>query len=136
MANKNINSTTEIKKEEKVVSYEEKKLEAAAAQAVKTVATANAEMTLKDAEKEYALAKRRYMLNKCKNDRIVTITPSKLYSNIFGSTYSFFYNGIPVTVKFDGTPQQFPAFIAEKIQEKILKTAEANTPKEENIELN
>jgi len=121
--------------EKKDSSYEERKLEAAAAQAVKTAASANAELALRESERIYAQEKRTHMLTRCKSEPVVTITPSKMYANIFGSTYSFYYNGIPVTVKFDGTPQQFPRFIANKIQEKILKTADANTPKDETVEL-
>lgn len=119
-----------VESKPKEKSYEDKKLEAAAAQAVKTAAQANAEMTLRDSEREYALAKRRHMLDKCREDRLVTITPSKMLADIFGSTYTFSYNGIPVTVKFNGLPQKFPKFIADKIQEKIYKTSEANTYKE------
>lgn len=111
-------------------SYEEKKLEAAAAQAVKTAAEANANMSLRESERTYAIAKRKHMLERCKNDRLVVITPSKMLASIFGATYTFNYNGIPVTVHFNGMPQKFPKFIADKIQKKIYETSEANTPKE------
>lgn len=119
------------KGEEAVEKYEEKKLNAAATAALKAAVNANAETALRESEKEYAIAKRKYMLEKCKSDPVVTITPSKLFANIFGSVYTFNYNGIPVTVYFNSKPQKFPKFIADKIQEKILSTSEANTYKEE-----
>ena len=47
----------------------------------------------------------------------------------FGPVYTFLYNTIPVTVKFDGSTQKFPRFIAEELNRRIKEVSEANTNK-------
>ena len=54
---------------------------------------------------------------------------TKIFAQYFGPVYTFLFNTIPVTVKFDGTTQKFPRFIAEEINRRIKEVSEANTGK-------
>jgi hypothetical protein len=105
-------------------------LNAAAANAVKAAADAQSEISLKEAEKTYIVEKKRDMLNRCKNDKVVEFVGQKIFANYFGPVYTFTYNCIPVTVKFDGSKQTFPKFIYDRIMEKISEVSESNTNKE------
>ena len=69
------------------------------------------------------------VLQKCKNDEVVQFRGDKIYAQYFGKVYTFLYNAIPVTVRFDGSVQEFPKFIYDKIMEKIHEVSESNTPK-------
>ena len=104
--------------------------EAAANAALKAAITANTEMSAREAEKAYIAEKKRTMIEKCKNDEVVTRTISKLYAPILGKTYSFYLNGFVVTVYCDGKPHKYPKFVAEAIDRKLNKISESNTYKE------
>lgn len=104
---------------------------AAAVAALKAAVDANNEISEKEAERTYIKEKMNYMLNKCKKDEVVKFRGDKLYAQYFGKEYTFLYNAIPVTIKFDGTVQEFPKFIYDKIMEKIHEVSESNTPKVE-----
>lgn len=104
---------------------------AAATAALKAAINANSELATKEAEKTYIIEKKKFMLNKCKEDEVVEFVGLKLYANYFGPVYTFLYNGIPVTVKFDGSKQFFPRFIYEKVMQKINEVSDANTNKVE-----
>lgn len=104
---------------------------AAATAALKAAINANSELATKEAEKTYIIEKKKFMLNKCKTDEAVEFVGLKLYANYFGPVYTFLYNGIPVTVKFDGSKQTFPRFIYDKIMQKINEVSDANTNKVE-----
>ena len=110
--------------------FSEQQANAAATMALKSAIEANSEMAVRDAEKTYAIEKQRYMLNKCKTDRVVTRTISKLYAPYLGKIYTFSYNGIPVTIYCDGKPHEYPEFIAEHTDDKLNKISESNTYKE------
>ena len=84
----------------------------------------------KDNKKAYFIEKKRFMLEKCKNDEVVERTISKLFAPIIGKVYTFALNGIPVTVYCDGKPHKYPKFIAEIIDRKINEISESNTYKE------
>lgn len=104
---------------------------AAATAALKAAINANSDLATKEAEKTYIIEKKKFMLNKCKEDEVVEFVGLKLYANYFGPVYTFLYNGIPVTVKFDGSKQTFPRFIYEKVMQKINEVSDANTNKVE-----
>ena len=103
---------------------------AAATAALKAAIDANSELSMKEAEKIYIKEKMNFMLNKCKKDRVVKFRGDKIYAQFFGKVYTFLYNAVPVTIKFDGSTQEFPEFIYNKIMEKIHEVSESNTPKE------
>lgn len=102
---------------------------AAATAALKAAIDANTELSVKEAEKTYIKEKMKFMLDKCKNDEVVEFRGDKIYAPYFGKEYTFLYNAIPVTIKFDGSVQKFPKFIYDKIMEKIHEVSESNTPK-------
>lgn len=108
----------------------EKQAVAAANAALKAAIEANTEISAREAEKAYANEKKKFMLNKCKNDDVVERTISKLYAPILGKTYSYYYNGIAITVYCDGKPHKYPRFVAENIDKKLNKISESNTYKE------
>lgn len=102
---------------------------AAATAALKAAIDANNELTANEAEKIYIKEKMQFMLNKCKKDEVEEFRGDKIYAQYFGKVYTFLYNAIPVTVRFDGSVQKFPKFICEKIKEKVHEVSESNTPK-------
>ena len=102
---------------------------AAATAALKAAIDANNELSEKEAEKIYIKEKMKFMLDKCKSDEVVEFRGDKIYAPYFGKEYTFLYNAIPVTIKFDGSVQEFPKFIYDKIMEKIHEVSESNTPK-------
>lgn len=102
---------------------------AAATAALKAAIDANTELSVKEAEKTYIKEKMKFMLDKCKNDEVVEFRGDKIYASYFGKVYTFLYNAIPVTIRFDGSVQKFPKFIYDKIMEKIHEVSESNTPK-------
>lgn len=102
---------------------------AAATAALKAAIDANNEISEKEAEKTYIREKMRFMLDKCRNDEVVKFRGDKIYAPYFGKVYTFLYNAVPVTIRFDGSIQEFPKFIYDKIMEKIHEVSESNTPK-------
>ena len=109
---------------------------AAANAALKAAIDANSQIALNNSEREYVIQKKKYMLNKCKEDEVVKFTGNKIYAQYFGKVYSFMYNTIPVVVKFDGSTQEFPRFVYEEIMRRIQRISEASTPKKVDVELN
>lgn len=102
---------------------------AAATAAIKAAVDANNEMAVREAEKTYIVEKKKAMLNRCKSDKVVKFKGNKLLANYFGTTYTFLYNTVPVTVKFDGTEQELPEFVYNRLMEKINEVADSNTNK-------
>lgn len=128
--------TTEIEQPVEVVetkkdNFKSKAAEAAANVALKAAIETSSVITQHEAEKAYNIEKRKFMLDKCKNDRVVPFTGEKILAPYFGKVYTFTYNCIPVTIFFDGVERYYPAFIVDKIKEKISRVSEANTYKEE-----
>lgn len=109
---------------------------AAANAALKAAIDANSQIALNNSEREYVIQKKKYMLNKCKEDEVVKFTGNKIYAQYFGTVYSFMYNTIPIVVKFDGSTQEFPRFVYEEIMRRIQRVSEASTPKKVDVELN
>ena len=121
----------EVKEEVKPKeTFSEKQANAAATMALKTAIEANSEIAMRDAERAYALEKQRNMLKKCKEDKVVTRTISKLYAPYLGKVYTFMYNSIPVTIYCDGKPHEYPEFVAKHIDAKLQRVSESNTYKE------
>ena len=118
------------KKDTKKDDFAAKSAEAAATAALKAAIDTNNEIAIRESEKAYFIAKKQHMLEKCRGDKRVTRTISKLYAPIIGKAYTFAYNGVPVTVYCDGKPHEYPEFIAQKIDKKLAKISESNTYKE------
>ena len=102
---------------------------AAATAALKAAVEANSELANREAIKTYINEKKKTMLNRCKSDTPVKFVGNKLLANYFGKVYTFLYNTIPVTVRFDGTEQEFPKFIYDRLMQKIYEVSESNTNK-------
>jgi hypothetical protein len=75
------------------------------------------------------------MLNRCKKDEVVEFVGQKIFANYFGPVYTFQYNTIPVTIRFDGSKQEYPRFIYNFIMKKINAVSESNTNKDINYKL-
>ena len=65
----------------------------------------------------------------------------KVYGNpmfvpSLGETYTFLYNGNPVSIDFDGEYHEYPKVIAELLEKKLAATARANTSKTVNTQIN
>jgi hypothetical protein len=108
---------------------------ALATTALETTLKSQGAIARKEAEKEYIIEKKKHMLNRCKEDEVMTFTGDKLYAQYFGKVYTFLYNTVPVTVRFDGTKQKFPKFVYEFLIKKINAVSESNTNKEVEYEL-
>lgn len=128
---KTTSKTTKVTKDtsDSVKKADEALKNAAATAALKAAIDANNEMSEKEAERTYIKEKMKFMLDKCKKDDVVKVRGDKIYAQYFGKEYTFLYNAIPITIKFDGSEQEFPAFIARKIMQKIHEVSESNTPK-------
>ena len=113
--------------QDSITKADEAMKNAAANAALKAAIEANSEMSMKEAEKTYIIEKKKVMLEKCKKDDVVDFVGQKIFAQYFGPVYTFLFNA--VTVKFDGSTQKFPRFIAEKINQKIKDVSEANTNK-------
>jgi hypothetical protein len=75
------------------------------------------------------------LVKKYKNEPKVQVIGSKLYKKHLGSVYTFTFNDFPVSIKFDGTAQEFPQTIAGVINRKLNEISESNSAKEVNKEL-
>lgn len=125
----NSKTTKEDVLEAGVKKADEALKKAAANAALSATLETNKVLSEREADKTYILEKQRYMLNKCKADDNVKFVGNKLYAQYFGKVYTFLVNAIPVTVKFDGSEQEFPRFIRDIIERKITEVADSNTPK-------
>lgn len=74
-------------------------------------------------------------IRRLKKEPRVRVFGNKMYKESIGSPYTFLFNGLPVSIKFDGTYQEYPKTIAEVLERKLLAIAEANTPKQVNVEI-
>lgn len=124
---------TSSKTNKSVKKADEAMQNAAASAALKAAIEANSELATREAEKTYIIEKKKFMLNKCKEDEVVEFVGQKIFANYFGPVYTFLYNTVPVTVRFDGSKQKFPKFIYDRLMEKINEVSDSNT-KKENIE--
>lgn len=69
-------------------------------------------------------------LDKLNKEKKIKVWGNVLYKDFLGDVYSFLYQEYPVTIKFDGTWQEYPETIANIIMAKLDAAAYANTPKE------
>ena len=111
------------------------KLKANATAAIAAAASAQSKIASNEADKTYIIQKKKHMLNRCKSDDTVEFVGLRLYAQFFGPVYTFLYNTIPVTVKFDGSKQKFPRFVYDHIMRKIAEVSDSNTSKDEIFDL-
>lgn len=108
---------------------------AAAHAALKVAIDASSELSQREADKTYIIEKKKHMLNRAKNDEKREFVGHKIYADVFGKVYTFLYNTIPVTVRFDGSTQVFPKFVYDHLMKKIAEVSESNTNKDETVKL-
>lgn len=72
----------------------------------------------------------RIRLDKLRKEPKVKVWGNTLYKDFLGDVYTFLYQDYPVTIKFDGTWQEYPETIAKILTEKLDAAANANTSKE------
>lgn len=86
----------------------------------------------READIDYMNSYTRKFLTKLKNEKTKKIFCSKSYATYFGTTYTALYNTVPVTVKFNGTEQEFPETVANWLLDKFMRVTESNIPKVTN----
>lgn len=86
-------------------------------------------------DNEYMATYTKRFLYRLKNEPRKKIYCSKAYAPYFGTTYTALYNTVPVTVRFDGTQQEFPETVANWLLDKFIRVTESNVPKIENEKL-
>lgn len=69
----------------------------------------------------------RIRLDKLKAEPKVKVWGNTLYKDFLGDVYTFLYQDYPVTIKFDGTWQEYPETIATILTKKLDAAADANT---------
>jgi len=57
----------------------------------------------------------------------VKVFGNQIFRDQLGETYTFLVNGLPVSIRFDGTYQEYPKSIAELLEDKLARIAKANT---------
>ena len=124
-----LNNVQDKKVEKGLKKVDDAMQNAADTAALKAAINANNEIAIREASKAYVTEKKKHMLNRCKKEEPVDFVGQKIFANYFGTVYTFLYNTIPVTVRFDGSKQQFPKFIYDRIMEKINEVSESNTNK-------
>lgn len=75
------------------------------------------------------------LVKKYKNEPKVEVLGATIYKQFLGDRYTFTLNGFPVSIKFDGTYQEYPASIAKHLQRKLQEISESHAPKDVNVEI-
>lgn len=96
---------------------------------VETPVTATILEAKKKKDREYMESYSQTFLRKLKGEKPVKVYCSRAYEPYFGKVYTALYNTIPVTVPFDGQYHEYPATVAEWLQNKFIKVTESNIPK-------
>lgn len=92
--------------------------------------TVNESQVLRDAE----IARRGLMAGLAKAPKM-RVYGSKSYKESMGDRWTFLYNGVPVSISFDGTWQEYPEPVALYIQKALEQIAESNAPKDEFVKI-
>lgn len=73
---------------------------------------------------------------KIKKENRVRVYGNPMFVPSLGETYTFLYNGNPVSIDFDGEYHEYPETIARLLEKKLAATARANTSKNINTQIN
>lgn len=138
----NVKAPKEVKNKEEKVRTDEIKISTEAMKELEEEAKEKYKEAVKEkfnakteSDRTYFNNKRLSFLQRCKDEPKVSVLGSKFYQQYFGPIYTFLLNGIPITIKFDGTKQVFPAFVATRLMEKLSEVADSNLPVEKNEKL-
>lgn len=74
-------------------------------------------------------------IQRLKNEPRVKVYGNEIFQDQLGETYTFLLNGLPVSIKFDGSYQEYPESVAKHIEAKLSQIAKANTRKNINTRI-
>lgn len=74
-------------------------------------------------------------IQKLKKEPRVKVYGNEIFQDQLGETYTFLLNGLPVSIKFDGSYQEYPESVAKHIEAKLSQIAKANTRKNINTRI-
>lgn len=88
----------------------------------------------KNAEKTYTEDMKRFIRRLQKEPR-VKVYGNEVFQSHMGKSWTFTFNNVDVTLKFDGTYQEFPQSIAKRIEKKLERTSRAIASKNINVQI-
>lgn len=71
-------------------------------------------------------------IEKLKKEKFVEIVGSTMYKAYLGDFYTYLFNGVPVTIRFNGTAQKFRKSIAEDLNKRLNEIANSKSKKVNN----
>lgn len=74
-------------------------------------------------------------IERLKKESKVKVYGNEIFQDQLGEVYTFLLNGLPVTIKFDGTYQAYPESVAKLLENKLSEIAKANTRKTINTKI-
>lgn len=74
-------------------------------------------------------------IERLKKETKVKVYGNEIFQDQLGEVYTFLLNGLPVTIKFDGTYQAYPESVAKLLENKLSEIAKANTRKTINTKI-
>jgi hypothetical protein len=74
-------------------------------------------------------------VQKLKKEPRVKVYGNEIFQDQLGEVYTFLYNALPVTIKFDGSYQEYPESVAKLLESKLSEIAKANTRKTINTRI-
>lgn len=74
-------------------------------------------------------------VERLKKEPKVKVYGNEIFQDQLGEVYTFLFNGLPVTIKFDGTYQAYPESVAKLLENKLSEIAKANTRKTINTKI-
>ncbi len=74
-------------------------------------------------------------IERLKKETKVKVYGNEIFQDQLGEVYTFLLNGLPVTIKFDGTYQAYPESVAKLLEHKLSEIAKANTRKTINTKI-
>lgn len=85
--------------------------------------------------KKQKLTPEQARIQKLKNEPRVKVYGNEIFQDQLGETYTFLLNGLPVSINFDGSYQEYPESVAKHIEAKLSQIAKANTRKNINTRI-
>lgn len=74
-------------------------------------------------------------IERLKKEPKIKVYGNEIFQDQLGEVYTFLLNGLPVTIKFDGTYQAYPESVAKLLENKLSEIAKANTRKTINTKI-
>lgn len=85
--------------------------------------------------KKQQLTPEQARIQKLKQEPRVKVYGNEIFQDQLGETYTFLLNGLPVSINFDGTYQEYPESVAKVIESKLSQIAKANTRRNINTRI-